>query len=225
MSHFKQDFLDFFIELAPNNNKEWFDENRSRYHTSVKEPFEQFVTLLIEKCRTIDKAIPEDLTYSQCIFRINRDIRFSKDKTPYKMNRSAVIGPHGKKDHGVPSLYFELGPEHVRLYSGIYKAQPKQIEGVRSFIKKNTSELHKIIENDDFNTHFGEIHGEKYKTVPKEYRELAQTLPLLYHKNWYIYKTYTPETLLAPNLDELFLNDFKMIYPFQSYFRKAMGFK
>ena len=225
MAFFNQDFLQFFIDLAPNNNKEWFDENRSRYHRSVKEPFEVFVNALIQACRTIDQTIPEDLTHKNCMFRINRDIRFSKDKTPYKMNRSAVIGPYGKKDHGTPSLYFEAGPEHFRLYSGVYMPGTELIESVRKHISKAGAELDEVINDPVFKQHFGWVHGEKYKVLPKQYKGLEEDIPLIKNKSWYIYKTYDPEILLQDNLVELVTKDYERMQPFQQYFRKAVGFK
>ena len=96
MAFFEKDFLDFFIELAPNNNKDWFDLNRHRYANSVREPFKKFVSHMIEN---MSKDMPElkDLEPKDCTFRVNRDIRFSKDKTPYKLRMSALITPGGKK--------------------------------------------------------------------------------------------------------------------------------
>ena len=92
MAFFTPDFLQFFIELAPNNNKDWFDINRKRYENSVKEPFKKFVQQLIGELAKSNPAF-ESLEAKDCIFRINRDVRFSKDKIPYKMMVSAVIAP------------------------------------------------------------------------------------------------------------------------------------
>jgi uncharacterized protein (TIGR02453 family) len=87
--------LDFFKELAANNHKDWFDSNRKRYEESVKKPFSNFVSQFICELAAIDSEFNE-LTASECVFRINRDIRFSKDKTPYKSTCSAVVAPGGK---------------------------------------------------------------------------------------------------------------------------------
>ena len=225
MAHFSPDFLQFFIDLAPNNHKEWFDENRQRYHKNVKEPFENFVDALIEALKPYDKGIPEDLTYKNCVFRINRDIRFSKDKTPYKMNRSAVIGPQGKNDHGIPSLYFEAGPEHFRIYTGVYSPQKHEIESIRHYIADHSDELNKIIIADHFKKEFGEVKGDKYKVLPKAYKAVAEKQPLILNKNWYVFKTYDPKVILQEDLIDIVVNDFKTIQPFQDYFRNALGIK
>ena len=115
-SYFSKDFLDFFKELAANNNKDWFDANRKRYDKSVKEPFKAFVADLISESQKIDPSI--DIEAKDAIFRINRDIRFSKDKTPYKLDRSAIISAAGRKDHSIPGFYIALGPDKTYLGGG-----------------------------------------------------------------------------------------------------------
>ena len=141
------------------------------------------------------------------------------------MNRSAVIGPYGKKDHGTPSLYFEAGPEHFRLYSGVYMPGTELIESVRKHISKAGAELDEVINDPVFKQHFGWVHGEKYKVLPKQYKGLEEDIPLIKNKSWYIYKTYDPEILLQDNLVELVTKDYERMQPFQQYFRKAVGFK
>ena len=96
MQYFIPDFIEFFKELAANNNKDWFDINRKRYTDVIKEPFKKFVLDLIVEVGKVNPKI-KDIEPKDCIFRINRDIRFSKDKTPYKMNVSALIAPGGKR--------------------------------------------------------------------------------------------------------------------------------
>ena len=79
MAFFQQEFIDFFIELAPNNNKDWFDVNRKRYENFVKDPFNSFVQHLISEISKTDKNF-SDLEPKHCVFRINKDVRFSKYK-------------------------------------------------------------------------------------------------------------------------------------------------
>jgi hypothetical protein len=103
MTCFTTDFNAFFMDLAKNNNKEWFDANRKRYESSVKKPFHAFVGEAIQRIGKLDRTVA--IEPKEAIFRINRDIRFSKDKTPYKLSCSAIISPAGRKDHAVPGLY------------------------------------------------------------------------------------------------------------------------
>ena len=167
MTFFNQDFLQFFMDLAGNNNKDWFDQNRKRYEVNVKDAFKNFVTHIITKLAEEDPAF-KDLEASSCIFRINRDIRFSKDKTPYKMNVSAVVAPEGKKSKAINGVYFELGPEHVRVYGGVYEIDKDDLLTVREGIAKNPEKFKKLYSEESFKNVFGEILGEKNKVIPKE---------------------------------------------------------
>jgi uncharacterized protein (TIGR02453 family) len=106
MSHFSKDFLAFFEELAGDNNKDWFDANRTRYHEVVKDPWYAFVQQIIDEVRKDDPDL--HLEPKQAVFRINRDIRFSKNKQPYKTHVAAVISRGGRKELTYPGLYVHL---------------------------------------------------------------------------------------------------------------------
>ena len=96
MAYFTKDFTKFLKDLEKNNNREWFNENKKRYEESVKEPFYNFIDEMIMRINAIDNNVaiqPKD-----AIFRIYKDVRFSKDKLPYKTQVSAVISPGGRKD-------------------------------------------------------------------------------------------------------------------------------
>lgn len=221
MAFFEKDFLDFFIELAPNNNKEWFDLNRDRYENNVREPFKKFVVHLTEK---MTKDLPDlkGLEPKDCIFRINRDIRFSKDKTPYKLMVSALITPGGKKKRGEDSrgVYFELGPEHVRVYGGIYEIDKDGLYDIREGIASNTEGFKKLYSTPDFKEVYGVIRGEKNKVIPKEFKTAAETEPLLFNKQWYFFTEFEPETVLSDDLDALIIDCHKAALPLKNYLNK-----
>jgi uncharacterized protein (TIGR02453 family) len=217
MAFFQKEFLDFFIELAPNNNKEWFDLNRKRYEDFVKEPFKKFVTHVISKLAENDSSF-KDLEAKDCIFRINRDVRFSKDKIPYKMMVSAVVAPNGKKSKAVNGVYFELGPEHLRVYGGIYEIDKEDLLTVREGIAKDIPKFQKAYLNPEFTNVFGEIRGDKNKIIPKNLKDSAAIEPLIFNKQWYFYTEFQPETILLENLDEIILNCYKAGRPVETYF-------
>ena len=217
MAFFKQDFLDFFIELAPNNHKDWFDVNRKRYEENVREPLKKFVTHLIAEVAKKDKAF-DGLEAKDCIFRINRDIRFSKDKTPYKMMVSAVVAPKGKKSKAVNGVYFELGPEHVRVYGGVYEIDKEDLLIVREGIAANPGKFKKIYSNDAFVKMFGSLQGDKNKIIPKHLKGAAEKEPLIYNKQWYFYTEFEPEVILRDDLDKLILNCFEVGKPMEKFF-------
>ena len=221
MAFFQKDFLDFFIELAPNNNKDWFDLNRKRYENSVKEPFKKFVNHIISKLAEIDPTFKE-LEAKDCIFRINRDIRFSKDKQPYKMQVSAVVSPLGKKSKAINGVYFELGPEHLRVYGGVYEIDKDDLLTVREGIAENIAEFQKTYNNPLFVKTFGELKGEKNKIIPKELKLAAEQEPLIFNKQWYFYTQFEPERILFDNLDETIINCYKAGRPVEEFFNKLI---
>jgi len=178
MAFFTKDFLDFFIELAANNNKDWFDLNRARYEKSVKDPFKKFVEHLIKEVSKTDSAF-KNLEAKDCIFRINRDIRFSKDKTPYKMMTSAVIAPEGKKSKSINGVYFEFGPEHMRVYGGVYEIEKDDLQTVREGIAGNIDKFRKVYSEKVFKDTFGQFLGYKNKVLRKELKEAAEKKPLI----------------------------------------------
>jgi uncharacterized protein (TIGR02453 family) len=219
MSYFSEDFLRFFIELAPNNNKDWFDLNRKRYEENIKKPFYAFTQHLIDKIAQKNSAF-KDLLAKDCVFRINRDIRFSKDKSPYKMQCSAVIAPNGKKSQAVNGVYFEFGPEHVRVYGGIYEIEKDDLTLIREGIANNLNEFQKIYNSKEFKSHFGSILGEKNKVIPSHLKEAASKEPLIYNKQWYFFQEFPAETILEPNLDQLVIDCYEAGRPIEQFFNQ-----
>ncbi len=220
-SHFTPDFLNFFIELAANNNKEWFDTNRNRYKKSVKEPFELFVSKLIDELRETED-LPKDLTPSNCIFRINKDIRFSKDKSPYKLQATAAISKGGKKDMVNPGVYFELGPEHLGIYTGIYMPDKEQIYRMRHYIAKNNAAFEKIITDKQFIKIYGEVKGEKSKILPPDLKPLAAKQPLIFNKQFYLMHTAPPEIIVEKDALKYIADTYKVAKNFNQFMYKGL---
>ena len=221
MAHFDKDFLQFFIDLAPNNNKDWFDLNRKRYENSVREPFRNFVQSVIDAIAA-DQPEFKGLEAKDCMFRINRDIRFSSDKTPYKMMMSAVVAPEGKKSKAINGVYFEFGPEHVRVYGGIYEIDKEDLQSVREGIASNLNKFRSIYSNKEFVDLFGEIRGEKNKLLPKELKEAAVAEPLIFNKQWYFYTQFEPEVILNEDLKELILECYRIGQPVENFFNELI---
>ncbi len=220
MNYFTKDYLNFFKELAADNTKEWFDANRKRYEKSVKKPFEVFVADLIEAIKKEDKKI--EITHKDAIFRINRDIRFSADKSPYKLNRSAIISPKGRKDKAFPGLYFEMGPEHFRVYGGVYLPDKFQLQAIRETIAQNPGALEKLMMDKPFTQTFGKVLGEQNKVVPKEFKEAAEKMPLIYNKQFYWFTQFKPEEILNENVLETTLHAYRANKGMMDYFAEAM---
>lgn len=221
MKYFTEDYLQFFIELAANNHKEWFDENRKRYEKSVKDPFKKFVDDLITETRKFDPSVT--IEAKDAIFRINRDIRFSKDKTPYKLDRSAIISSAGRKDHSVPGFYISLGPEHTSIGGGAYFLKPDQLTAVRQHIVNHSKEFEKLLKDETFNNHFDGIKGEENKRLPKEFQEAGEGQPMLYKKQFYFMRADDPELILKDNFMDYCIENFKAAQPVQQFLKEGMG--
>lgn len=218
--YFTKEFTAFFKELEKHNYKEWFDENRKRYHQFVKEPFDQLIKDLLFEVEKLDPAI--QIPYNKCIFRINRDIRFSKDKTPYKTTRSAFISRFGTKNKAFPGMYFEINSNELRIYGGVYMLDSKQVQRIREEILDYHDDFTKVVKDKKFMKLFGEVQGEKAKRLNKEFQDLAATEDLLYNKNWYVYRKLPLETIYQEDLLKILVENYKVLTPYNKFFERPM---
>lgn len=219
--YFQPQFIEFFQGLELNNHKEWFDENRKTYEKSVKEPFKHFVQDVINEMNLINPKI--QIEPKDAIFRINRDIRFSKDKTPYKLNLSAYIAPGGRKDKNNPGFYFELSAKHVRFYSGAYFIDKSQLSALRNYIIENKDTYQQIIESKNFKDVCNEILGEKNKRLDKDLMPYVDELPILWHKNIYYFKEYPANEILKEGLLSKIIQFYHKGYEFEQFLTTGMN--
>ena len=222
MSHLTENYSRFFMDLAPNNNSEWFNENRKCYEKDVKIPFQNLVNDLIVELSKIDSKL-EGTKPSDCIFRINRDIRFSKDKTPYKISMSAAIAPGGRKNMSYPGFYFEATPEGINIYGGVYMAEKQQLEAIRNLIANNLKQFETLITEPDFKKKYGgEILGEKQVRLAPELKEAAQKQPLIFNKQFYFKAVLDESCLTSDNLIDILTDYFKAARPVSAFLCKAL---
>lgn len=223
MKYFEQSFIDFFITLAPNNHKEWFDAHRKEYERNVKIPFEKFVADLILRMAEIDSQM-KGLRPSDCIFRINRDVRFSNDKTPYKLQMSAIVAPGGKKTSTQPGVYVELTPEHTGIYSGFYMPDKDQLLRIRNLIAQEPKTFNSLIESPDYLSFFpGGIQGEKNKALPAELKKAAATQSLIFNKQFYWNHLMPPETMLQDGFMEVVNSHYRASLPLLKFLDRAVN--
>lgn len=215
------DYFNFFDELTKNNSKEWFDIHRKEYENYVKKPFKKLVDEIILEIFKIDSRI--QIESKDAIFRINRDIRFSKDKTPYKTHCSAVIAPKGKKDMVNPGIYFELNSSGMIIYGGIYNPNSEELGKIRIYLAENLQEFQSIINEKIFLDYFdGKILGEKSKRIPKELNEAAKIEPLLFNKAFYYTNSYSKKEVLNSGVKELVVSNYLASMPFINFFKGVL---
>lgn len=200
MPWFTQDAIDFFRELELNNNKEWFEKNKKRYETNVKKPMEAFADHMIERMREIMPDI--EMTGKKAVFRIYKDVRFSKDKTPYKTNAGMHINSAGKGDLGTPGLYFHIDPRVMGIASGCYQLEPPALRKMREYLAANPDEFADQLRDESFVKFFGGIKGEVNKVLPPDLKEAAAKQPLIFNKQFYYWADQEAEEALREDLDE-----------------------
>ncbi|VAX28680.1 hypothetical protein MNBD_IGNAVI01-1618 [hydrothermal vent metagenome] len=198
MKYFNQDFIDFFSELSKNNNRDWFNENKQRYIKSVKEPFYYFIEELIQQIHDDDETI--NITPKEAIFRIYKDVRFSKDKLPYKVFTSAIISPGGRKDFTTPGYYIEMDYNGVRFYGGAHFLDKDQLQNLREHIASNLNEFKRLHGEKMFKKKFGTLLGEQNKRIPKEFKEIIEKEPLIANKQFYYSTELSPNKILSNTL-------------------------
>lgn len=221
MKYFEKDYVDFFKELSENNNKEWFDLNRKRYEKNIKKTFTYFVTDLIAEIALDDPHIT--IQAKDAMFRINRDIRFSNDKSPYKLHMAAVITRGTKKDHTTPGFYIQLGNEGISIAGGIYESDKDSIQSFRTYIANNLEEFKEIYSDKVFKTHFKELKGEKNKVIPKEFKELIKIEPLIANKQLYYWADLDKSLIYSENLKDTIMEYYYSAKKVKDFLTRALG--
>lgn len=214
-----QDTLAFLAELKENNNKEWFDANRKRYE-AVKKDIKENVQQLITGIAGFEPAIAA-IKPKDCVFRINRDIRFSKDKSPYKTNLGAYISRGGKKSPHA-GYYFHLEPGNCFLAGGMYGPESSVLNAVRQEIDYNTDEFKAIINSKEFKKLFGEIHGEQLKTAPKGYSKDHPEIELLRYKSYLMVHNISDKDVLNKNFTDKAVSVFEAMKPMNEFLNRVL---
>ncbi|HVO37516.1 MAG TPA: DUF2461 domain-containing protein [Spirochaetia bacterium] len=211
--------LSFLKKLRTNNNKPWFEAHRSEYE-EAQTRFEDFVAALI-----IEMSKFEDLggiTPKDCMFRIYRDVRFSKDKSPYKTGMGASLGPGGRKSRGFPYFLHVSPGDHSMLAGGCHESTTEQMAAWRSAVDKDPSAIRKIVERKDFIDAFGGLQGEKLAKAPRGYPADHPDLELLKLKQVTVMHTATDKELLSPSVVQESAAIFKTMKPFLDYLGRIL---
>ena len=221
MPWFTPDTIAFLNDLEENNDREWFHSNKKRYEKSVKGPVLEFAAEMIEQMRKLDPEIT--MLPKNAVFRINRDTRFSKDKSPYKTNIGLVVTRGAKHDPGRPGLYFHLDGKSMAVASGCYFLLPDQIRAIRELIMANMAKFDRLLKEPDFKRTFGEVVGEKNKILPPEFREAAALQPLLFNKQFFYWAEHKPEEALRDDLPEFVMANIRAAQPMNAFLARALA--
>ena len=214
--------LQFLSDLEENNYKEWFHENKPTYQ-KVKKEFEQFIAHTIANIAQFDDSI-KHLEPKSCIFRINRDIRFSKDKSPYKTNFGGFMTPGGRNG-GYAGYYIHIEPGNCFLAGGIYMPPSDRLKAVRTEIFDNTEDFKKILNDKNFKKHFKAITNEdKLKTAPKGFPKDFEDIDLLKYKHYTVMKPIGDELIYSDKFASEVHETFKALYPFNRFINEGINY-
>jgi uncharacterized protein (TIGR02453 family) len=215
--------LSFLTDLKANNNKPWFDANRPAYE-AAKGDFIKFVTTLIDGLNTIDPAVSETpLQAKSCIFRINRDVRFSANKSPYKTNFGAWFNKGGKKLESA-GYYFNLEPGRSFIAGGLYMPDATILATIRQEIDYNLDEFEGLLAQPAFTKHFtGLNRGEALQRPPKGYAADNPAIEYLKLKSFTSGHNLTDDALTKSTLSKQTLDVFAGLQPFVQFLNRAVG--
>ena len=220
MSKLKKETIQFLKDLENNNNREWFDQNRERYK-EAKADFQEFVQSLINQLGVYWNL--EGLEAKDCIYRIFKDVRFSKDKTPYKAEFGATIASKGKKSNEAGVHLYIKPNEHSFIDFGTCHLEPDDLRKIRQEIDYDPAPLKKFMDGSSFKETFKEeLRGDQLKTAPKGYEKDHPDIALLRYKNFSVRSELPTSSLIEDNFDEKFEKVFKEGRPFIDFLNSAI---
>ena len=211
--------LDFLTSLSKNNNRDWFNEHKQEY-TDLKQQFEHFINQLIPKIKQID-GFAGNISAKDCTYRIYRDVRFSKNKLPYKTHFGAYIADGGRKSP-FAGYYVHIEPGNSFAGGGVHRPESAILKELRYEIMDRTDEFKEIISDTKFKKLFPEIYGEKLKTSPKGFPKDFKDIELLRYKSYALVHKVDEKTIKSANFEDYLLDLYKTAKPFNSFFNKLI---
>ena len=208
-----KDTLNFLEKLSNNNNKEWFIANKNIYENELKN-VNIFFKSVYEKLQKIDNL--ENIK----IFRIYKDVRFSKDKTPYKTNFGAAF--IRKKPELRGGLYIHIENKKSFVGGGFWEPNAQDLFRIRKEFEIDASEIKSIINNKEFKKYFGTLQGDEVKTAPKGFNKLHPNIDLIRKKQFLISKSFDNEEVTSLNFADNVIDTFIKMYPFFNYMTEVL---
>lgn len=215
-----ENVLRFLNKIKSNNNKEWFEKNKNAYLTA-KEEFENFVSELIPGIHQFDKQVSVELKAKDCTFRIYKDVRFSKDKSPYKSNMGAVFNPGGKKS-AIAGYYLHIEPGASFFGGGVYMPEADKLQAIRQEIDYQSKEFLKILNATHFKKYFNGLDAEdRLKNPPKGFEKDHPLIEILKNKHFIMSHAISDKQVLDKKSKALVLDGFKAMQPMMVFLRRA----
>jgi uncharacterized protein (TIGR02453 family) len=212
-----QAFIQFLSNLEDNNNRLWFDANRTQYKL-LAENFKLLTAEILNQLTNIDPLL-FGIDLKNCIYRINRDTRFGHNKSPYNTHISALFSQTGKQDYCI-GYYFRINQRgELTVGGGQYVLDPKDLFRIRTMLAKDSSELEAIVKNKSFKSDFGELASDRLKTCPKGFAKDNPNLNWLQCKNYVASSTVICKDWSDQKIIDYILPKFSTIKPFITWLR------
>jgi uncharacterized protein (TIGR02453 family) len=206
----------FLTGLKMNNEREWFRSNQKSY-SEAKANFENFIQNIIKEVTEFDPIL-KGLEAKSCIFRINRDIRFSHDKSPYKTNFGAFIVRGGRKNGDkFAGYYIHIEPGKSFIAGGAYMPPSPWLSAIREKIDHNPDKFLKIINNKEFVRTYGQLDGDRLKTPPRGYSSDNPNIELLKYKSYLVLKEVPDKIVISSNYFEIVIESLKVMKPLNDF--------
>jgi uncharacterized protein (TIGR02453 family) len=213
--------LKFLKELEKNNNREWFQTNKKRFD-AASDNVTAFAGYLIGQIGKFDPAVAS-VDPKSCVFRIYRDIRFSKDKSPYKTNLGAYISPGGRKSMR-PGYYIHIQPAECFIAAGKHMPDASELLKIRTAIASKPKEFLGIVEKRAFRDRFDMLHGDRLSRPPKGFSEDSPVIEYLKLKSFTVYSDYRSDKLItSSDFPKTVVKDFKAMFPLIDYLRRVLA--
>lgn len=213
--------LPFLKAIAKNNNREWFEKNKPKYITA-KTHFEDFLEEFHMELVKFDESLA-GLNPRKLGFRIYRDVRFSKDKRPYKVNMGAGFSEHGKMEQE-PGYYIHIEPGKSFIAGGFYMPDSEKLSKIRQEIDYNTTDFLKVLNDKKFKKNFPSLDDfDKLKTAPKGYPKDHPHIDLLKHKSYIVSHPFTDKEVLDKKFARNAAEIAKQIKTLNDYLKQAVA--
>lgn len=214
-----KNFSDFFTKLEKNNSKAWFHAHKMDYELHVKAPFVELVQNIIPIVQEMEPRIGGDA--KSALFRINRDIRFSKDKTPYHLLMKAGLSPEGKRSE-LPGFYLGIGADTIHVGGGLFMVKAPVLKRIRDLIRTETVEFSELVTSTSFVKYFGILQGERSKQLDKSYAEVLDQIPYIANKQFYAMTRLDLLSYLGSDkLEDVIVHHFREIHPLNQFLKRA----
>ncbi len=212
--------LKFLSDLSKHNNRPWFEKNKDQY-LEAKDQFEQFITRFHSELVKFEPSLG-GLDPKKLPFRIYRDVRFSKDKRPYKINMGAGISPGGKMMQE-PGYYIHIEPGKSFIAGGMYMPEPANLGKIRQEIDYNGDKLEKVFKSKSFKKWYNGFEDwDKLKTVPKGYPKDHPRLDWLQHKTYVVSHYFKDAEVKNKNFVKQLVDACKAMKPMNDFLKEAM---